>query len=391
MIKSKSRKVISAKIKEGIVKKLVVFTIAVILVFGMSLNVFAEEEQIKEEKIELTAENFGDCVASMTPDKLTWGENTVTADGIVLFGFKLPRPVSLGETVVVNIKGSSDGDFRVWLLGASEKTFSNQYKMSDNGFESGSFDKTFALTGQDFDKAGLTEGGNILFKGPTSSSNVVNLTLESVTVYYCSMEDYVATFISSDAVKAKADEARAKVKELYDKVSDMDAVKAGIQAIEDEYITYLSEVSSLGVESANEIIDELYAAFKDLRDEATLASLSDSIKAVVDALEKAKASPNDSNILNECLEKAKEAADHVADNGRIYPKVRAKSEELNGMVSEIETLIAKLTPSDETSTSSPTSTEKADSSEGCGSTLGAAAAIMAVVSVLGCAVVRKKH
>lgn len=378
-------------------KKLVAFAIALIFVFTLSTSVFAEEgNEVVGQKIELTAENFGSCVGGSTADQLTYNEDgSVLGTGIILFGFNIPEPVPMGETVVVHIKGTSESEFRVWLLGENEKTASNMFKMTaaDSGYSGGDFDKTFALTAEDYDNAGLTEAVNILFKGATSSTQVTNLRVDEVTIYYCTLEEYSASMLDSEKINAMAKEAKDKANAIYDKIagSTEKDITDAIDAVTAEYMNYFYEVLDLGYDDISATIEEIEGIFKDLRDEARLESLSDSVKEVEDALAKAKASPNDLTVLNECLTKAKEAATHVVNNGRLFPKVKAKGEELNAMVAEIEALISSAGGSADSGASTDAATDAAEDGGGCGSALGACAVIVAVTSTLGCALISKKH
>lgn len=372
-------------------KKLFAFALA--FMFILSLPVLAEDG-VESDTVEISAENFGDCVSSTTAEQLTWGEGTVQAVNIPLFGLKLPKPIALGDTVVIHIKGTSAGDFRVWLLGEAEKTFSNQYKMSDGGFTSGDFDKAFELTAADFDSAGLTEAANLCIKGAAYGVNIEDLTITSISIYYCTLDEYASVSFDQAEFDAKVADLDAKIKAALEDVSDLDAATAAADALQSEFEPYFSQMSEFGVEAADEALDKLYDAVSDIKDEATLASLSDYITKVESAYEKAKASPNDASVLQSCLEEAREAADYVVQRGRIHPKVGEKGKELREKVTEIETMLNAIggAPSgDAATTDAATTTAAAEEKGGCGSSLGTAAVILAVTSVLGCAVIGKKH
>lgn len=372
-------------------KKLVAFMLA--LTFILSLNVFAADgDDITSYKIELTAENFGTCVGATTADQVTFGEDgSASGNAIRMFGFNIPEAVPMGETVVVNIKGHSDGEFRVWLLGLNEKTASNMFLMTAaEGFTGGDFNRTFALTAQDYDNVGLTEAVNILFKGATSSTDLVNLTVNEVTIYYCTLEEYTAKFVNTEAVKAKADEADAKIKALYEKINDAEALQAGIEELETVYLPYFQELMGFDVAEAVEASDKIYDAIKDLNDEATLASLAGEIEKVENALQKAKASPNDSAVLNQCLTEASEATNAVVAKGLLYAKTRAKGEELKAKVAEIQALIDALAANGNGGDGSGTTAAGDEEGGGCGSALGTSAAIIAIVTMTGCALISKK-
>lgn len=139
-------------------KKLFALLISALLLSALCVTAFAAEET----EIPLVLEN-----GAVSASVVTFDENGVSADNISLFSIKLPEKTS--GTVTVHIKGSSVGDFRVWLLGApsTQATASNQYKMSDYGFETGEFEKYIELNFTDFDGSGVTEADTVAFKGPS--------------------------------------------------------------------------------------------------------------------------------------------------------------------------------------------------------------------------------
>ena len=100
-----------------------------------------------------------------------------------IIGWSIPT-VYLGDSVTVTVKGSSDGDFRVWLLGDGQATMSNQWKASENGFNGGNFEYTFDLEFFDKDGKGLNSASAIAFKAPTWNTSLSNITVKSVTITY---------------------------------------------------------------------------------------------------------------------------------------------------------------------------------------------------------------
>ena len=373
-------------------KKLFAFMLAVMLTLTLTVYAAGDGGAIESDVVELTADNFGTCVASSKADDLTWGDGTVSSGDIPLFGMHLPKPVALGETVVVTIKGTSEGDFRVWLLAESEKTFSNQYKMSENNYEDGTFDRAIELTAADFDGAGLSEALDICFKGPVYGENLHNLTLESVKIYYCTMEEYLSNEVDFSEADAKAAEALAKADALYDKLDDAAAIEAGVAELENDYITYLEAFVALDYDGAIKAVNELYDKIDDLRDEALLKSLSEYIEKAESALKKADEANGDVNVMKECLNEAKEAAEYVSSKALMNKKTRTKANELNAAVTElaakIENASASSTPADNGNT---TENNDAKTEGGCGSVMGASAAIIAITSVFGCAIIRKER
>ena len=134
---------------ENDMKRTLIFTLLVTLLISslLSVGVFA----VEETEVSLVPENFGISSNAATKNALIWNDDeSVTAKNVALFGIALPETVHKGDSVVVHIKGVSDGDFRVWLLGAGEATCSNQYKFSEHGYTSGEFDKIIEFTFQDF-------------------------------------------------------------------------------------------------------------------------------------------------------------------------------------------------------------------------------------------------
>lgn len=166
-------------------KKIFAIMLAFALMLALSVTAFAAEEV----EIPLDAGHVGKSSAGGA-ETVTIADNTITGNEIALFDLILPEKVALGETVVVHIKGSTDGDFRVWLLAEGESdekgceiTFSNQWKGSENGLEAPSeFEKYIELTASDFDGQGMTAADRLAFKGPSFGTNLANLKLTYVSV-----------------------------------------------------------------------------------------------------------------------------------------------------------------------------------------------------------------
>ena len=257
-------------------KKLFAFMLAAIFALTLTVSAAETESGIEWYEIELSPDNFGTHVVSSTTDDLTINDDgSVTVDGILLFGFQLPREIPNGETVVVKISGSAEDNFRVWLLGNNEKTCSNIYTMSDGGYSSGRFDRAIEFTAQDLDNVGNTEANDIIFKAKTTSDLLMNFTIESVTIYFCTMDEYVAGAIDFSEVVAFASEAESKLNALYDKLDDAEALEAGIAEIEEDYMPVLEGYLSLGNDDVVEAYNKLSDTIDDLRDEARLNSLAD--------------------------------------------------------------------------------------------------------------------
>ncbi len=135
--------------------------------------------------VPLTSSNIvvGNDIASFNQD----GSAYVETGSLV--AWSIPK-VMLGGTVTVTIKGSSAGNFRVWLLTDGEGTFSNQFKSADLGFNGGDFKYTFKLTAADVDANGEICANAIAFKSPSWDSQLNKLLIESVEItYYMEKED----------------------------------------------------------------------------------------------------------------------------------------------------------------------------------------------------------
>jgi|LSQX01.3.fsa_nt_gb LPXTG-motif cell wall-anchored protein len=152
-------------------KKLLVIVLALsLIVFGSSMTAFAEE-------LSIAADNLGRGAGDSTVVENADGSITTATSNI---SFYLPAPVKAGEEVTVHITGSSDGDFRVWLIDEQEVTNTTIYKMSEHGFTSGDFDETFTLTAN----ADVTDSTEIFFKAPAWDAPLNNLTLTLVDIEY---------------------------------------------------------------------------------------------------------------------------------------------------------------------------------------------------------------
>ena len=150
---------------------------ALSLVLALVLVVFGSSVAFAEE-IDISGDNLGRG-AGLVDYGLTVKRNddgTVTAIDTESISWYLPEPVAAGETVTVHVKGTSDGDFRMWLINMNEGTNSDIYKMSEHGFTSGEFDQTFTLTATD-------EATEFFVKGYVYGENLknVNITYLDVT------------------------------------------------------------------------------------------------------------------------------------------------------------------------------------------------------------------
>ncbi len=100
-----------------------------------------------------------------------------------IVGWSIPQ-VAIGKTVIVNVKGSSVGGFRMWLLSPGQATTSNIVYASELGFTSGDFDLTFPLTVEDHDGKGATYADAFCFKANSWNTQLDHLLIESITITY---------------------------------------------------------------------------------------------------------------------------------------------------------------------------------------------------------------
>lgn len=97
---------------------------------------------------------------------------------------KLPETVANGETIKLHVKGSSKGDFRMWLAGGQTTLCADpQWKASEQLDDYTAFDFTVELTcaPQNAGGAAGTADG-ILFKGPSYGVNLDGLTIDYIAI-----------------------------------------------------------------------------------------------------------------------------------------------------------------------------------------------------------------
>lgn len=333
-------------------KKLFAVILAVALMLALSVVAYAADEV----EIPLDADHVGQS-STGGAETVTIGDNSITANDIALFDLILPEKVALGETVVVHIKGSSDGDFRVWLLADGktdekgvEITFSNQWKGSENGFSApGEFEKYIELTAEDYDAQSMTEADRVAFKGPSFGTNLANLTINYVGIIKGSIADVEATTVTElQPLADKAANALANIRNTTDteKVDNaaIEAALAEAQSALDE----LNEKNTFGfpgvaglVKIANDSVKELESILEGAAATDALLAIQPSVDAVNAALADAKAAGEDIEKLEAALTAAKTAADEVAksaeENG--YKDVKDAASAASESVKEIEKLL----------------------------------------------------
>lgn len=146
-------------------------------------------------------------------DKAT--NTTINADGSIEFGtdaggyiyIPLPREISIGESIVVDISGSVlDGfnGFRCWPSNtetdAKDRRMSDQYRYEETN--NGDFNISQKFTIKDADNVGVDKATAFCIKGPKSGNATHNLKITSISVTYSDTEQqykYVNDF-STDPV-----------------------------------------------------------------------------------------------------------------------------------------------------------------------------------------------
>lgn len=328
-------------------KKLFAIILAVAMMLTFSIIAYAADET----EIPLDADHVGES-STGGAETVTISNNSITADNIALFDLILPEKVALGDTVVVHIKGSSDGDFRVWLLADGktdekgvEITFSNQWKGSDNGFSApGEFEKYIELTAEDYDQQNMTEADRVAFKGPSFGTNLSNITLTYVGIINGTVADVEAgTVAELQPLADKATAALAGVNADSDTAA-LEAALAEAQSALDE----LEAKNTMGfpgvaalVKTAKDSVKEINALLSAGAENDAIAALQPSVDAVAAALADAKAAGEDIDKLEAALASAKTAADEVAKAAEdtSYKAVKDAAKEVEDSVKEIEKLV----------------------------------------------------
>lgn len=125
---------------------------------------------------------------------MEWTDDGLTINGATLVAFKLPSGVGMGNTIVVHIKGTSDNNFRLWLLDEVEVTASRQIDMNEYfRFNSGEYDYLIELTTEYVDAEIANDTAlQLAFKALTWDTTLDGLTINELGVYYGTLEDYMA-------------------------------------------------------------------------------------------------------------------------------------------------------------------------------------------------------
>lgn len=328
-------------------KKLFAIILAAVLMLSLNIIAYAADEV----EIPLDADHVGQSSAGGA-ETVTIGDGSIAANDIALFDLILPEKVALGDTVVVHIKGSSDGDFRVWLLADGETdekgveiTFSNQWKASENGFNApGEFEKYIELTAEDYDGQNMSIADRVAFKGPSFGTNLSNTVLNYVGIIYGTVADVEAAAVAdaqplADAAAAALEAANAAADDAGRQAALADA-QAAVEALTEKAELGFPGVTAM-LSDAKKAVKEIEAKINAAAGDEALASVQGDIDAVNSALTAAQGAGNDIDSLNAALNDAKTAAANIqaaADAGN-YADVTAAAKDANSTVSEIEKLL----------------------------------------------------
>lgn len=333
-------------------KKLLTVVMALVLSLSLCLNVFADGEV----EIPLDADHVGDSSAGGA-DVLTIADGSITASAeanIPLFSLKLPENVKLGDTVTIHIKGTSDDDFRVWLLGdsvtdekGSEATFSNQWKGSENGYTApGEFEKYISLTAEDYDAQGGTEADRVAFKGPSFGVNLTNLKLTYVGVVYGSLDDIEGTAAQDaqpylDAANAALEAANA-AQDKSDIEAALDDAKAAVSSLEEAAELGFPSVTAM-LDEAKTVVSKITSMLNASDSDEILESLQSDIDSVAAAVTASAAAGEDVDAASKALEDAKAALANIETAAKANPSYSALTAALTdarAKVKEIEANVA---------------------------------------------------
>ena len=324
---------------------------------GITYEGVKSADSVEEIEIPLVPESLtGRTDYFATADQLTFGDGSLTADGVQIFAFALPQNVPLGETVTVHIKGHSVGDFRTWLIAAEETdskgdhaTFSEMWKATDNGFKLDSdFEYEISMTAADMEPINGTQANKLCFKAPASGG-----TLDGFTLTYVGIKYGEADLSISDEEMASLEESLQKMNDLLAGVqADPENESVVTSAITDAQ-TVLSEMEvsesvSLGRKEAMDIYNDAKRVYneienlsKGLDQVVVMQDIQSYVETANAALETAKAAGSDVDAVTTALADASAALEYVRDKGNStgYTDVLAKARELKAVVEEIEGIL----------------------------------------------------
>ena len=188
------------------------------------------------------------------------------------FSILLPRAYSIGDEVKIHIKGSSDGDFRIWAAdGGTTMSPEPLWKANENGFTSGNFDLEITLTIGDKDNSGKETANAVLFKGPSYGVKLSNFKLTYFAYYVEEEGDYKTSSNAlysltttggqnfenknlAGGLELETNDGRTRLAtswvgegKVYDAM--VNAFKANPEAV--IKITYTGTITAFGIESEN--------------------------------------------------------------------------------------------------------------------------------------------
>lgn len=369
-----------------------IFAIILAAIMMLSLSVIAHAAD--EIEIPLDADHVGPVGAEI----VTLSNGSVTADEIALFDLYLPENVALGDTVVVHIKGSSDSDFRVWLLGDGEtdekgveSTFSNQWKGSENGFNApGEFEKYIQLTAEDFDNQSLTSANRVAFKGASYGVNLSNTTLTYVGIIYGTIDDVEANAVADAQPYADAAAAALEAANAASDEASLNAALADAEAA----VEALTDMNGLGFPGVTALLNDAKAVVREINTKIAaaaageaFASIQGDIDTVNNALAAATAAGSDIDAINAALADARTAYDNIqaaADAGN-YSDVKTAAKEAKTVLSDIEKL---LTAAEEVKAAEEKAAEEAAAKKKQTTTVVVIVVVaVVVIAVIACVVV----
>lgn len=353
-------------------KKLLTVALALVMALCLTVTAFAAEEI----EIALVPESFG-ANTSQASDVVVWGENSLTAETLNQFSLTLPTTCYDGDTVVLHIKGSSESDFRIWLLAANSVTASNQWKASENGYAgTGDFEFFVELTCQYHD-ADFESAEDVNFKAPSWDAQLTNFTLTYVGVMYGTIADMDAAALAE--VQSYIDAAEAAIAE-----GDADAAIAAIDVI--------AAKGDLGFASCAAKASELMEKVEGIYDDQLLASLQEYVDKVNNALETAQNANGDVAVISAAYEEALAASDYVTEQGKGYSKTTEKAKELKVIAKQIKDMIAEAEEANARAEAERIAAEEAAAAKAKTTTIVVVAvvAVVVVVAAVVLVVLKKK-
>lgn len=154
-------------------------------------SLFTKVDITNENKKELQITNEA---VENEAEAAIWDEDGegVLVNGVTLVSFNLPKDIPVDTTVVFHIKGTSDDNFRLWLLDSGVVTSSNQFNATnDEGYFKGEYEFFVELTCQYFD-ADIADNlaKQIAFKAASWNTTLTNLKIDECQFFEGTLEEY---------------------------------------------------------------------------------------------------------------------------------------------------------------------------------------------------------